>query len=336
MLTGSRGSGKTTALRQLATPGLPGIVTRAMPGQCVRLLETATGEQAEIGRFDPNTSGTENRMTPVPEGFLRLGIPALHRCTAAESAQIVIDEIGYLEQSCPEYCRALEQLLAEKQVLCAVRKQNIPFLTGLLHREDAFSVDLDAPFGKLGCVIMASGLGKRFGGNKLMADFHGRPMLQRALDATEGIFARRVVVTRHTAVAEYCREQGIAVVLHDLPARSDTVRLGLEAMQDLDGCLFCPGDQPLLQWDTVASLALCAAMDTGSIWRPRCGDCVGAPMLFPRWTFPELLSLPEGKGGGFVAKMHPEHLRTLAMDDPRELMDADTPEALRQLAESME
>ena len=28
-------------------------------------------------------------------------------------------------------------------------------------------------FPRPGCVIMASGLGKRFGGNKLMADFHG-------------------------------------------------------------------------------------------------------------------------------------------------------------------
>ena len=29
----------------------------------------------------------------------------------------------------------------------------------------------------LGCVIMASGLGTRFGGNKLMADFDGQPLI---------------------------------------------------------------------------------------------------------------------------------------------------------------
>ena len=43
-------------------------------------------------------------------------------------------------------------------------------------------------FPQIGCVIMASGLGKRFGGNKLMADFHGKPMIQRSLNATEGLF----------------------------------------------------------------------------------------------------------------------------------------------------
>ena len=35
----------------------------------------------------------------------------------------------------------------------------------------------------IGCVIMASGLARRFGSNKLLADFGGRPMLCRALDA---------------------------------------------------------------------------------------------------------------------------------------------------------
>ena len=29
----------------------------------------------------------------------------------------------------------------------------------------------------LGCVIMASGTGQRFGGNKLLADFGGRPLI---------------------------------------------------------------------------------------------------------------------------------------------------------------
>ena len=38
----------------------------------------------------------------------------------------------------------------------------------------------------VGCVIMASGLSTRFGSNKLLADFGGRPMLCRALDGRCG------------------------------------------------------------------------------------------------------------------------------------------------------
>ena len=186
-------------------------------------------------------------------------------------------------------------------------------------------------FPKLGCVIMASGLGKRFGTNKLMADFHGKPMILRALDATEGLFSHRVVVTRHESVAALCREQNVDVVLHDLPNRNDTVRLGLEALGDLDCCMFLPGDQPLLRRETVAMLLENRKENPDRIIRPVYEDTVGSPVLFPSWAFPELKSLPEGKGGSVVIKNHPHEIMHVSVPNPFELMDADTPETLELL-----
>lgn len=186
-------------------------------------------------------------------------------------------------------------------------------------------------FPKIGCVIMASGLGKRFGGNKLMADFHGKPMIQRALDVTESLFAKRVVVTRHESVSALCREQNVDVVLHDLPHRSDTVRLGLEALGDLDCCMFLPGDQPLLRRETVAMLLETWKSNPDCMIRPAFEDSEGSPVLFPAWTFPELKNLPEGKGGGVVIKNHPHELIRVSVPDPVELVDADTPETLERL-----
>ena len=186
-------------------------------------------------------------------------------------------------------------------------------------------------FPRTGCVIMASGLGKRFGSNKLMAEFHGKPMIQRALDATEGLFTRRVVVTRHESVAELCREQNVEVVLHDLPNRNDTVRLGLEALGDLDCCMFLPGDQPLLRRETVALLLENRKENPNNILRLAYEDTEGSPVLFPSWAFPELRNLPEGKGGGFVMKNHPHEVLRVSVADPFELADADTPETLELL-----
>ena len=183
-------------------------------------------------------------------------------------------------------------------------------------------------FPKIGCVIMASGLGKRFGSNKLMADFRGAPMIQRVLDATKGLFSQRVVVPRHEAVADLCRAQGIAVVFHDLPHRSDTVRLGLLAMKDLDGCMFLPGDQPLLRRETVEMLLEKWKEAQDMIVRPIYEDSEGSPVLFPSWAFPELKNLPEGKGGGVVIKKHPQAVCRVSVADPFELADADTPETL--------
>ncbi len=183
-------------------------------------------------------------------------------------------------------------------------------------------------FPQTGCVIMASGLGKRFGGNKLMADFLGQPMIQRALDATEGLFTRRVVVTRHESVAALCREQNVEVVLHDLPHRSDTVRLGLEALGDLDACMFLPGDQPLLRRKTVALLLQSWQEYPRCMIRPIHEDTAGSPVIFPAWTFPALRNLPEGKGGGVILKAHPHSVIHVSVSDPFELADADTPETL--------
>lgn len=188
-------------------------------------------------------------------------------------------------------------------------------------------------FPRIGCVIMASGLGKRFGGNKLMADFHGKPMIQRALDATAGLFARRVVVTRHQQVAAFCREQNVDVILHDFPNRNDTVRLGLEALGDLDACMFLPGDQPLLRRETVAMLLERRKDNPNSIIRPAYEDTEGSPVLFPSWAFSELLDLPEGKGGSAVIQNHPHAVHRVSIADPFELADADTPDTLNTLKE---
>ena len=71
---------------------------------------------------------------------------------------------------------------------------------------------------------MASGLGTRFGSNKLMANLDGAPLIAHAIRACDGLFAKRVAVTRHRDVAKLCRSLGVEAVMHDEPLRSDTVR----------------------------------------------------------------------------------------------------------------
>ncbi len=79
----------------------------------------------------------------------------------------------------------------------------------------------------VGCVIMASGLARRFGSNKLLANFGGRPLLCRALEITATpALAARVVVTRSAEVKALCDAQAVPCLLHSLPGRNDTVRWG--------------------------------------------------------------------------------------------------------------
>lgn len=172
----------------------------------------------------------------------------------------------------------------------------------------------------VGCVIMASGLARRFGSNKLLADFGGRPLLCRALEVTATpALAARVVVTRSAEVKALCDAQAVPCLLHSLPGRNDTVRLGLEALLEqcpgLAGCIFLPGDQPLLQRETLEALITAFAQTQKETERAifRLGaraahgpdTVVGSPVLFGCGYFPALRTLPEGKGGSVGAQGSP-------------------------------
>ena len=248
------GSGKTTLLSHLFPGGLPGITSWAEPYQSVFMKDNLTGRSVKIAEYDDSIQGTKQKMVLVGDELETFGISVLQACMESDSPWVSIDEIGFLEEACASYKDAIRVLFEQKQVAAVVRKQDLPFLMEIRNRNDVFVVDLDRSCENTGCVIMASGLGKRFGGNNLMADFGGKPMIHRALEATDGLFSRRVVVTRHESVARLGREGNVEVGLHDLPHRSDTVRLGLEALGELDVCMFIPGDQPLLRRDTFAML----------------------------------------------------------------------------------
>lgn len=285
------------------------------------------------GEFDQNLPGPENRMRPVNGGFDGFGIEILRRCAAAEGDWVTIDEVGYLECGCDEYCGSLLKLLEKKHVAAVVRKQELPFIEQLTARRDVFRVDLDAPFGNIGCVIMASGLGKRFGGNKLTAEFAGKPLIQWVLEAVSGIFARVAVITRSHETAVVCQNAGFEVTLHELPFRSDTVRLGTECMKDMDGCVFCQADQPLISQYTLMAMALAALNGKEHIWRAAYDGVPGAPVLFPSRLFGELMTLPEGKGGGAVAARHEGDIKLIEAASPCELRDIDTRYDLAELEE---
>lgn len=253
---------------------------------------------------------------------------------------------------------------------------------------------------------MASGVGARFGGNKLMAELCGAPLVGHVARATDDLFSRRVVVTRHADVAALCETLGAQVILHDEPCRNDTVRLGMEAMNGCDTVTFIQGDQPLIRPASIVALLRAAERDAAGaarrdaagrgvadvvgcdavgaaladtaedyameldavacdvdaaagcdaaesdvagaakhdavgcnvaessvarIWRTSFDGAAGAPVLFPSWAFDDLCSLPRGKGGGFVAKMHAEYVRTIEVSSEWELFDVDTRDDLRQL-----
>ena len=184
---------------------------------------------------------------------------------------------------------------------------------------------------KHGCIVMASGAGTRFGGNKLMADLCGEPLIACTIRATDNLFGERVAVTRHADVARLCDAMGIPAILHDKPLRNDAVLLGMEALRGCDAVMFVQGDQPLIDPRTIAALLRAVADEPGFIWRASFGGVAGTPVVFPSWAFDELRSLPPAKGGGFVAKAHANRVRVVQAARAWEMFDVDTPANLQAL-----
>lgn len=178
---------------------------------------------------------------------------------------------------------------------------------------------------QIGCVIMASGQSRRFGRNKLLEVFDEKTLIQRILDTTGyGLFAYRTVVTRSEDVRKICEMQNIPVIFHELPNRNDTVRLGIEAMRGMDGCVFCPSDQPLLKKESLVNIIDAFAKSSHGILRLAYGERQGTPILFGKEYFAELAVLPEKKGGSYLVRKYPEQVKLVSAINELELYDIDT------------
>lgn len=59
-------------------------------------------------------------------------------------------------------------------------------------------------------------------------------------------------------------------------------------MKDMDACIFCPRDQPMLERHSMKRMRNAYSFEHGDMWRLAYGDKVGTPILFDRKYFNEL------------------------------------------------
>lgn len=181
----------------------------------------------------------------------------------------------------------------------------------------------------IGCVIMASGESKRFGEDKFFAKFGSKTMLQIVLELVSSLpFKKRVMVTRNKQAEEFARKYPIDIIFHVEPYRSDTIRLGVTQLQDMDACVFFSCDQPLLQRKSIELLMQGFALQKDGIFQLSHKSQVGMPVLFAKEYFEELCSLPQGCGGSYVCRSHQTDISFVEVSDALELFDVDTKEEL--------
>lgn len=202
----------------------------------------------------------------------------------------------------------------------------------------------------IGCVVMASGEGRRFSdvpGAKLLAPVAGTPLVERTVRSVpRGVLASDsgdllpgfdvVVATRWPRVAELACALGVGCMLHGGSERSASVRAGLEfgAMR-WDGCLFVPGDQPLVRSETYARLVEAFLADPSACVRLAWQGSPASPALFPRRLFGALLAL-EGPDGGRSVLAGEERVTLVEAGGPEELWDIDAPDDVSRVEAALE
>lgn len=163
-------------------------------------------------------------------------------------------------------------------------------------------------------LLLAAGSGTRFGSNKLLTLWRGRPLVGYSI-ATISALRDQGVVTGATAVVQtgdqsvmdLIRQAGLRVVVNARPdlGLAHSLRLGLGALATLapppDGALIFLADQPCAPREAAEEVVRAWQLGGGAVVRPRYSqtpDEPGHPVLLDRdaWGLAERLTGDQGLG----------------------------------------
>jgi molybdenum cofactor cytidylyltransferase len=189
-------------------------------------------------------------------------------------------------------------------------------------------------------LILAAGLGRRFGAAKLMAPLRGRPLVSYPLDVAGRAHAtgllsdlRIVVAPDDAAVTGLARDAGATPLVNPSPEHglSGSLRLGLRGL-DAGAALVLLADQPLVRLDVLAVLVAAWHEGLGTLIRPRYAgnpDQPGHPVLLDRSIWPLADQLQGDMGLGHVLAAGATGVALI--DVPGSNPDVDTPADLHLL-----
>ncbi len=189
---------------------------------------------------------------------------------------------------------------------------------------------------RISAIVLAAGLSRRLGRNKLLLPLGGETVVRKTTQATlASPVSEVVVVTGHAQAAVREALDGLDVRFVHNPryaeGQSTSMIAGINAAHtDTGAYLFVLGDQPLLTPEIVRDMLRLyeASEPKALVVAPTCGDRRGNPTLFSALLRDELLGVRGDAGGRSVIKTleekSPEKLVFLALDDDGILLDIDT------------
>ena len=192
----------------------------------------------------------------------------------------------------------------------------------------------------ISAVVLAAGLSRRMGTNKLLLPFGERTVLGQVVAVLRDCsLGEIVIVTGHErekveqmlgrySLKREVPDSGLRFVHNPYYAAGEmlsSIQVGLAAMHsDCHAVLIVLGDLPQIERRIVEQVI--AAHAPGAVVIPSFNQRGGHPILVDRQRWPNVLALPPGANLREVLRAHADWVRYVEVDTETILHDVDTPE----------
>jgi molybdenum cofactor cytidylyltransferase len=189
---------------------------------------------------------------------------------------------------------------------------------------------------KVAALVLAAGRSTRMGGpNKMLAEFGGKPIIRRTVEAVLASRARPViVVTGHEGdrVAAALKGLDVKFVRNQNYAEglSTSLKAGIGALPpDVDAAAIALGDMPAVTGALINKLTQAINPARGALIAvPTRDGRRGNPVVWSRRFFDDLEQLEGDSGARHLIAQHNEAVAEVPVEDDGAFFDIDTPEAL--------
>jgi molybdenum cofactor cytidylyltransferase len=181
----------------------------------------------------------------------------------------------------------------------------------------------------LDCLILAAGNASRFGGCKLLADWHGQPLIAASIAAAHALKTEKMVIV---AGAFYLQLKEAQLNLNhveliefrDWPlGMGHSLAFGVNQLPNNNPVLILLGDQPLISAQDLQNLYSAWCVQPTKIACASFANTVGVPAIFPARFKTELLACTGDRGAKILLMYYANELTRVPM--PTAEFDVDTP-----------
>ena len=184
--------------------------------------------------------------------------------------------------------------------------------------------------------MLAAGLARRMGRQKLLLEVEGRPIVRRSVEGVLPHVEDALVVTgpADTQIEGALAGLRVRFVVNPHPedGQGRSIATGIAALRSgTSGALVALGDQPALPPQVVPALVETFRRAGKAIVAPVYRGVQGTPVLFSVDVFPELLALTGDAGARSVVHRDPLRVERVTFDVAMPI-DIDTPEDYARLS----